>query len=175
MLNCSFSCIALQSDITQHSIKFLVTAITGLSVAQTQFSVLHSSLYRTNWSLFLFEEHWPTSWALPIRVKQGAFHHLPFLWAAPCTIIKFVLAGNWVIHFFCFDTTQLTVDGHSKTEAGLCHSVLWYVTSPEETKWFLRSGLLWCSISTLCFNDVQFSHLIWLVLTAQSLKHILSL
>lgn len=102
MLKCSFSCTALQSSITQHSIKFLVTAITGLSVAQTQFSVLHSSFYRTNWSLFLFEEHWPTSWTLPIRVKRGAFHHLPFLWAALCTIIKFVLAGNWVMHSFLF-------------------------------------------------------------------------
>lgn len=100
MLNCSFSCIAPQSGITQHSIKVLVTAITGLSVAQTQFSVLHSSFYRTNWSLFLFEEHWPTSWTVPIRVKRGAFHRLPFLWAALCTIIKFVLAGSWVIHSF---------------------------------------------------------------------------
>lgn len=100
MLNCSFSFIAPQSGITQPSIKFLVTAITGLSVAQTQLSVLHSSFYRTNWSLFLFEEHLPTSWTVPIRVKRGAFHHLPFLWGAPCTIIKFVLAGSWVIHSF---------------------------------------------------------------------------
>lgn len=122
MLNCSFSCIALQSSITQHSIKFLVTAIAGLSVAQTQFSVLHSSFYRTNWSLFLFEEHWPTSWILPIRVKNGAFHHLPFLWAALCSIIKFVLAGNWVIHSFLLWYT--TVDGHSKWEAGFSSSVL---------------------------------------------------
>lgn len=69
----------LTEQITQPSIKFLVTAITGPSVAQTQFSVLHSSFYRANWSLFVFEEHWPTSWTLLIRVKHGAFHHLPFL------------------------------------------------------------------------------------------------
>lgn len=123
MLNCSFSCIALQSGITQHSIKFLVTAITGLSVAQPQFSVLRSAFYRTNWSLFLFEEHWPISWTLPIRVKQGAFHHLPFLWTALCSIIKFVLAGNWVIHSFLLWYT--TVDGRSKWGAGLSSSVLW--------------------------------------------------
>lgn len=137
MLNCSFSCIALQSGITQHGIKFLVTAITGLSVAQTQFSVLHSSFYRTNWSLFLFEEHWPTSWTLPIRVKCGAFHHLPFLWAALCTIIKFVLAGNWVIHSLIHHSWQL-MDIQRLKECFAVLSVIYYLSRGNKVIFKLR-------------------------------------
>lgn len=173
MLNCSFSCIALQSGITQHGIKFLVTAITGLSVAQTQFSVLHSSFYRTNWSLFLFEEHWPTSWTLPIRVKCGAFHHLPFLWAALCTIIKFVLAGNWVIYSLIHHSWQMMdIQRLKQGFAVLSCDILPLQRKQGDFQAQVYYGIEFLP-STL-YNDVQFSHLIWLVLTGQPLKHILS-
>lgn len=169
VLNCSFSCIALQSRITQHGINFLVTNITWLSVAQTQFSVLHSSFSRTNWSLFLFGKHWPISRALPNGVQHGVFHHLPFLWATLCGIIKSVLAGNCVIHSFFL--WYATIKGHSKRGSELSQFSLVTCLFLQKKKIDLKIRFIMVLNLYLPLKLMIFFCLRWLVLAAQPLKH----